>query len=250
MKTTIILPISRPTFLSRIFPALEFMICERENTNLITYVDGDIKLYEIARNYTETSKFNERLCIFRNKGIANPSSIKGRRQRISDIHNEIKGYIKNTDFIFLTEDDTLLHPSTLRRLQQTYINYPHAGMVSGVQVGRWGLRYVGLWKVDNVYDTKEISSLTLSQGEQKIDASGFYCLLTKKENYIKHNFKPYEDILGPDFDYGIKLRQQGFDNYVNFSVNCLHLTPKEDIKVENIQTVSYEKRHYKWWQKI
>ena len=249
MKTTIILPISRSSFLPQVFASLEFMICDRSITNLITYVDGDQKLFEQARNYTITSKFAERLSIFRGKGQSNPSSIKSRRQRIADIHNELKGYIKNTDYIFLTEDDTLYHPSTLRKLQETYSNYPNAGFITGVQVGRWGLRYVGLWEVDNVYETTKISSSGLKEGVHKIDASGFYCLLTKKENYIKHNFQSFQDILGPDVNFGIEMRRQGFDNYVDFRVNCTHLTPKEQLKVENIEYIQYEKSHDKWWQK-
>ena len=245
---TIVMPVSRDTFLPRVFASLEFLICDRHETNLLTYVDGDQTLFEKARNYTTSSKFAERLCVFRGKGQSNPTSIKSRRQRIADIHNEIKRFIGKTDYIFLVEDDTLYHPSTLRKLQEAYSNYPHAGLISGVQVGRWGLKYVGLWKTDNVYDIKRIESLRLGEGTQKIDASGLYCLLTKKETYMKHEFKHYEDILGPDVDFGIELRKQGFDNYVDFRVNCIHLTPKEELKVENIQTIAYEKSEGKWWQ--
>ena len=250
MKTTIVLPISRDTFLQRVFPSLEFLICDKENTNLLVLVDGNQRLYEKARNYVVSSKCKQRLCVFSNKGEVNPTSIKERRQRISDIHNQMKMLLVETDYVFSTEDDTLLHPTSLYRLQKVYSDFPYAGLVTGVQVGRWGLKYAGLWEVDKIYEPTKIKSTALKQGVHKVDASGLYCLLTKKENYVKHTFEPFEDVLGPDFNYGIQLRRQGLENYCNYDVHCTHLTPKEDIKVSNISLISYEKQHDKWWQII
>ena len=65
---------------------------------------------------------------------------------------------------------------------------------------------------------------------------------------MKHNFEPYEDVLGPDFNYGLSLRQQGYRNYVNFDVQCTHLTQKEDLKVTEVVQVSYKKDDDKKWK--
>lgn len=245
MKLTIILPISRDTYLRRLFASLEFMILPSD-TSILSIVDGNTELYEKARNYVTMSKFNEKLCIY-NKSQPSTTII-SRRKRIAEIHNEMKQYLNNTELLFLAEDDTLYHPSTIRKLFDVYKDYPHAGLVSGVQVGRWGLKYLGLWEVDNVYDLTRISSSQLKQGIHEIDASGFYCMLTKKDTYMKHNFEPYEDVLGPDFNYGLSLRQQGYRNYVNFDVQCTHLTQKEDLKVTEVVQVSYKKDDDKKWK--
>lgn len=245
MKITIVLPISRDTYLQRLFPSLEFMICP-SNTSILGIVDGDMKLYEQARNYITTSKFKERLCIHRHGQPQ--TTITSRRRRIAEIHNEAKQYLKTAELLFLIEDDTLYHPSTLRRMFEVYKDYPHAGFVSGVQIGRWGLRYIGLWEVDNVYDPTKISSSQLKSGVSEIDGSGFYCMLTRKETYMKHTFEPYDNILGPDFNYGLWLRREGYRNYANFDVHCTHLTQKEELKVAQVAQVKYEKGDDKKWK--
>ena len=116
MTTTIVLPISRKDYLSKIFMTLEMLDCDRAYTNLLCYVDGSLELFQETRNLVVNSKFRERLCVYRRKGIGSVSSVLRRRQRISDIHNEIKDLIKQTDFIFLIEDDTLFSSNTLKKL--------------------------------------------------------------------------------------------------------------------------------------
>lgn len=247
MKITIVLPISRDTYFQRLFPSLEFMITPPD-TSILAIVDGDIQLYEKARNYITSSKFAERLCIHRK---SQPQlTITSRRKRIAEIHNEAKQYLNNAELLFLIEDDTLYHPSTLRKLFDVYKNFPHAGFVSGVQVGRWGLKYIGLWEVDNVYEPTKIFSSPLKQWVHEIDASGLYCMLTRKETYMKHTFEPYDNILGPDFNYGLWLRKEGYRNYAQFDVHCTHLTQKEELKITQVAQVSYTKGDdKKWWQK-
>lgn len=229
MVTTIILPVSRKDFLDQVFARLEFLKCDKENTNLLVYVDGDHPLYQKARNLTVNSKFKEKLCIYRSNGLASVSSISRRRQRISDIHNEIRAEIKNCDYVFLLEDDTLFGADTLKRLYKTMYHYQYAGFISGVQLGRWGYLHIGAWIVDDIYNTNEVTSVALGEGVKKVDAAGLYCCLIKAENYLKHVFKPYEGILGPDVDFGLALRKQGLENYINFDVKCDHLTKKDKI---------------------
>lgn len=245
MKITIVLPISRDTYFQRLFPSLEFMITPPD-TSILAIVDGDIQLYEKARNYITSSKFAERLCIHRK---SQPQlTITSRRKRIAEIHNEAKQYLNNAELLFLIEDDTLYHPSTLRKLFDVYKNFPHAGFVSGVQVGRWGLKYIGLWEVDNVYEPTKISSSPIKQWVHEIDASGLYCMLTRKETYMKHTFEPYDNILGPDFNYGLWLRKEGYRNYAHFDVHCTHLTQKEELKITDVAQVTYKRGDDKKWK--
>jgi len=230
-KVTIIMPVSRSTYLSRIFPRLELLDCDREKTNLLTYVDGPLELFQQTRNFTVNSKFKERLCVYRKKGQPNVGSVKRRRQRIADIHNEIKEYLQDSDYIFLIEDDGLLPLNSLKKLLYDYSIEPDAGLISGVELGRWGYLHIGAWALDDIYDPSEIITPRLGEGLQKIDAVGLYCCLTKKENYIKHVFKPYLEILGPDVDFGVELRKQGFMNYIDYNIHCKHLSKEKEIPV-------------------
>lgn len=247
---TIILPVSRPNYLRVVFDRLEMLECDRNETNLLCYVDGDIQLFQTARDLTVNSKFADRLCVYRRRGIPNVGSVRARRQRIADIHNELKANIGKSEYLFLIEDDTLFSSNTLRKLMNKLTESRNVGLVSGIELGRWGYLHIGAWRVDDVYDTKVIRSVPLEDGVQKVDATGLYCCVVRAENYLRHNFAPFNEAIGPDVGFGIDLRRQGLNNYVDFSVRCTHMTVKEKIEVtgSKIVQVSLEKVGDKWTQ--
>lgn len=252
MKVTIVIPCSRPDFLKRIFAQLDMMPCDNENTNVLVYVDGNQQLFEIARNITMHSKFKEKLCIYRAKGVPNVGSVKRHRQRIADVHNEIKQYLEPVDYIFLLEDDTLLPLNTMERFTKLYSELPFAGFISAAEIGRWGYEMIGGWRADDVYTPSEITSIPVEEGVQNVDAAGLYCCMVKYETYMKHYFKPFEDILGPDVDFGLTLRQQGYLNYIDHSLHCKHLTKRGEINFQNstIVQVQIKKVDHKWTQGV
>ncbi len=236
---TIVIPISRKDYLDRLFESLDALVIEGHEVNLLTYCDGDYSVFEKARNLTMLSKFRDRLCVERRKGTPGSSNFKLRRQRIADIHNEIKGLINSTDYIFLIEDDTLVPANALIRLMKHYKDYPDAGVISGIQVGRWGFKMLGAWRVNQLQNPTKIYSIRKNTGIQDIDAAGFYCCLMKVGSYTSHDFKPYQDILGPDFDFGLSLRQRGKRNYVDHDIECIHMTKKGDITFDNVDQVEF-----------
>lgn len=252
MGVTIVLPVSRDNYLKRVFINLEFLECDRENTNLLVYIDGDEKLYETARRYTVNSKFTQKLCVFRAKGLSNAGSIVRRRHRIAAIHNELKTILNPCEFVFLLEDDTLIPNNTFLKLQKHYRSNPYAGFISGVEIGRWGLSYIGGWTVDDPYNINSICSIQDGNDFSPVDASGIYCLMTTYANYRSHDFKPYDNILGPDFDFGISMRQAGYKNYIDKSIKCTHMTQKEDITFQNqsIVQIKYIRENDKWAQTV
>ena len=67
-----------------------------------------------------------------------------------------------------------------------------------------------------------------------------------------HNFKPFENLLGPDFDYGAELRRAGYKNYLDLSIKCRHLTQTEEITFMNKEIVelTFTKKDNKWSQSI
>lgn len=226
MVTTVILPISRPDYLRQIFTRYDLMNFDAEQTNLITFVDGSVDLFDKARNFTLNSRFRKRECFYRRKGIPSTGNIWKTRERISAIHNELKELIGETDFVFLTEDDTLLPINTLPTLLANYQDQMPCGLVSGVQLGRHGFQSLGAWEVNDVYEPTQVTSASLSYGVEPIDAAGFYCCLTATSLYKAHTFKPFDTALGPDVEFGLSLRQRGLLNYVNYDLRCSHLTKK------------------------
>lgn len=251
MVTTIVLLVSREFFLQRIFANLDLLECDPAMTNLLVISDGDYTLFERSRNFTVNSRFKERLCIYRKKGLPNVGSVRSRRTRIADIHNEAKELIQECDYILLLEDDTIISPNTLKALLSDYSYAPHAGFISGVELGRWGYTHIGAWKVDDIYNTKQITSVLDGNGLEEVDAAGFFCCLVKKDNYIKHNFQPFENILGPDVNFGLELRKVGLKNYIDYTVKCKHITKRGDISFHNsdIMQVQFTKENEKWSMK-
>ena len=250
----IVIPISRDLILERLFASLELMTTP-PNTNLLTVVDGgDKKLYEKVRNLTEMSKFKQRLCTFRKDKPIKNLSIRDRRLRIAKIHNEIKGLMTGAHYVFGIEDDTIVPSYALKRLMRAYEAKPSAGFIQGAEIGRWGVNYIGAWQVDDIYDTKKFTSLPLGEGLQEIDAGGFYCFLTKYEHYVNHNFKPYENnVLGPDIDYGIAMRQQGMRNFTDWNIKCKHYNRNGGIisfsDTDTVQ-IEYFLHRKKWLQNV
>lgn len=251
-RVTIILPVSRKDYVDRIFAMLELLECDVSKTNLLVIVDGDNQLLVNVRNKVEMSRFNERLCFqFKSKHKTRHFDILGRRMRISDIHNKFKDSIKDCDYVFGIEDDTIVPTNSLIKLIKAYGIYPHAGFIQGVELGRWGIPYIGAWKIDDIYETTKIESTELKEGLHEIDAGGFYCFMTKKDNYLNHFFKPFgNNDLGPDVDFGISLRKLGLLNYCDYSIKCTHKTKHEDITFSNseISRVSFIKRNNQWRQ--
>lgn len=250
MVITIIIPCSRPDYLKRIFAQLDMMPCDRENTHILVYVDGNQQLFEIARNLTINSKFKDRLCVYRHKGVPNVGSVRRHRQRIADVHNEIKKLLNPCDYVFILEDDTLPPLNALEVLVKNYLDHPYAGFVSAVEIGRWGYEMIGGWNADDVYTPEQIISIPRGNGVIKVDAAGMYCCLIKYDNYMKHFFEPFEDILGPDVHFGLALRRQGLENYINHDLKCKHLTKKGEINFDkaNIVQVRMTKFNYEWSQ--
>jgi hypothetical protein len=224
--TTIILPISREQHLLKVFTSLEMLECDRDRTSLLAFVDGEADLFSTARNLVEQSKFAVRLCVQGNiPGERREFSINTRRRRIAAIQNACRELVEPCDHVFLIEDDGVLPAGALSRLRQDHLSYPHAGFVTGVQYGRWGINHLGLWAVDDPYEPMKIESLMPSSGVAEVDAAGLYATLMRYDLYKKHEFKPFGEALGPDFNMGIELRQEGYRNYVDFDVWVDHLKP-------------------------
>lgn len=256
-KVTIVMPVSRPDYIHQVFAYLELMDCDNNNTSLLVIVDGDDSLYVDARNRTEFSKFTNRLCVkFEDTLGIEKDTILSRRLRISEIHNQVKKYVGDCDYIMGVEDDTLVPRHALNKLLKDYAIYPHAGFIEGVELGRWGTFYVGAWKSDDVYDPKSIVSMLpphdLNQVEE-IDSGGFYCFMTPREIYMSHIFETFENnTLGPDAEFGMSLRRMGFMNYIDWSINCIHRNGDDSIGYpKNIpQQVEFAKNDGSWYFKL
>lgn len=228
MTTTILLLVSREAFLDEVFKSLEELKCNVGETALLVIVNGEADLFVKTRNLCELSKYPERLCLqVRPRTKVRQYDIGGRRKRIATLHNYAREHI-NTEYVFGVEDDTIVPSNALELLGEQMID--GVGMVEGVEMGRWGVPYIGAWLVDNIDEPTKIVSMPQSSGVVDIDAGGFYCFITRAEYYKAHDFKPFDNNgLGPDVDFSLGLRRQGLKVLAHFDVECIHKNADGDI---------------------
>ena len=251
---TIVLTVSRSEFLTDVLSGLELLDCDNSYTNLLCIVDGDSKLYLQVRNMIQDTKFNTRLTVqYPNNRPVKKFDYIARRKRITDIHNFAKKQVGICDYVLLTEDDTVVPRNALKSLYTAINLSPGTVFAEGVEMGRWGIPYVGVWKFDDIYEPKVLqSAVYTTSGIEYVDGGGFYCSLIKADVYKNHEFETYES-LGPDVSMGLRLRQQGYQCVVDWSIVCKHLTlDKAGNKVvllpdENITVTTLHKKNANNW---
>lgn len=149
-----------------------------------------------------------------------------RRQRVAFVKNQSKKLIAKLDgdIVVSLEDDTVFDLDCFCRLIKPLHEDPRVGFVEGVQVGRWGVKMVGAWRVDDVQNPKHASTVPYMRdgipqkfGYEQIDAGGFYGYATRKALYLEHDYysgssQPY----GPDVNYGLFVKQQGYQCLIDW----------------------------------
>lgn len=229
MIITAILPISRIQYLDRV---IESLVNQTVKPNyLLVVFDGSENEYVLARNKIIELDY-EGVRFVKSNSIAVAHSIPDRRRHITNIHNQIREIIQDSDYIFSIEDDGILPPQALEKLIKSMKD--DVGLVTGVELGRWGTRYVGAWTVDNIAEPKQVTSVenkTYDDFVEEIDACGLYCALIKADLYKSHDFFTNNG-LGPDVNLGLYIRQQGYKVLIDWSIHVTHLTFRGHDQIE------------------
>lgn len=249
---TIFLPITRKDLM----PGMAKQLAKLERPaihklNIVAIVDNkDIDTDEV-RNILAESGIDIATCINTGNPMAGEINIGTRRLRITEVFNKARKLIPAAaDFVFTIEDDTLIAPDTLIQLVDAFNQLPNPGLVSGVQVGRWGVKYCGVWRVDNVTNMTRITSLLPGDEKnldlwEKVDTTGFYCFLTKADYFraVHNKFGQF----GPDIYFGLELRKMGLTNYVNWGIIAKHISVR-GILIPDAEctTVTYQKTDDVW----
>ena len=241
MTITTILPVSRTKYLDRVLESL--LKQTHKPNNLIAIFDGSDEDFVAVRNKILELDFEQKLCV-KSTNSGPGATIAERRINISNIHNQIAEILPSAQelvpedyepsWVFSIEDDGILPPNALERLVAIAESKPDAGMITGVELGRWGSFYVGAWRTDDVFKPRAVTSLeskTKNPTIDEIDACGLYCALIRADYYVQHRFFSSNG-LGPDVNLGLFLRQQGFKNYIDWSVHVTHLTSFQNLEIE------------------
>jgi glycosyltransferase involved in cell wall biosynthesis len=232
MQITAILPVSRIKYLDRVLDSLKNQTIKPNS--LIVIFDGSDEDYIEVRNKIVGQPFNQVLCL-KSNNLRPAFAISQRREHIANIHNQFRDMIGGADWIFSIEDDGILPYDALEYLINAANTHEAVGMVTGVELGRWGVPYVGAWRVDNISDTKLVTSMENKTDQpnlvEEIDACGLYCALIRADKYKEHEFDARNG-LGPDVNLALYLRQSGYKNYIDWGIHVTHLTNNSGLEVE------------------
>jgi len=233
---TIVLLVSRENYLRRVLSNLELLDCDPETVSFLCIVDGTDQLFIKVRNQTQDLKFKNVLCVkSTTAGVPFNLDIRDRRRRIAAAHNQARALITHdTGYVFSIEDDTIIPTNALRKLIYTAVRHRAFASICGVELGRWGLPYVGAWQANDIYELAELNSIpskVTEGGIENIDACGLYCTLIRADLYKQHEFTS-KNGLGPDINLAIENRQLGFENFIDWSIHCIHLYKYHDEELE------------------
>lgn len=171
-----------------------------------------------------------------------------KRIRISEQMNLARELVDpNKDFVWIIEDDTEILPEALcdllsAREQSTCTDGQEEprpiGIVSGVQVGRHGIKHLGAWFADDPENPRRFSTLMFHVEHPPVEvihAAGLYCCLLPMQLFIETQFRVTSQ--GTDVNFGLDIWNKGFVNLIVWSVICGHrhentvLYPGEDCVV-------------------
>lgn len=219
---TAILPVSRMTYLDRVLDCIKKQTYQPDK--LIVIYDGPDYQYLAVRNKIVELKLEK--IVFTSTNAGPVFTISERRRNISNNHNDIRKVITDTDWVWSIEDDGVFAEDALEKLVKFTEEHKNVGIITGVELGRWGNPYVGAWRVDDVEHPKSVESLESKAKEggiEKIDGCGLYCALIRYEGYKEHEFFTHNG-LGPDVNLGLYVRSLGYDNYIDWSIHVTHIT--------------------------
>jgi len=162
--------------------------------------------------------------------------IEKRRKRISDNHGYLRLMVRkyNPDLVWQIEGDCDLPEDCLARLVQHYHNLydKNFGFVSGVQVGRHGLYCLGAWHFND--DRTRFNSVDYKlDGLQRVDATGFYCLLAPTDVWLSGVASYNGERYGPDVNFGLSIKK---DKYVDMNLEIGHIFKGGIIRPSDIST--------------
>lgn len=197
------------------------------NTSICLLIDTDEPYILVAfRKFVEKYGYKDFQFKMNDNHFPNEVRLSTRRTRIAFMKNQSKHLIRLTEaeYILAFEDDTVLDRiDSFDRLLKPLIEDKGIGFVQGVQVGRWGVRIVGAWNVNNAANPTHAETLFPSEGYQELSAGGFYGYATRRSLYLNHEYYSSSDQpWGPDVNYGLWLQQRGYKCLIDWETNFGH----------------------------
>lgn len=254
---TIFMPITRAWRIPEIAKMLWNIDTGGRDCKLLICIDNsEITKQRVEDNLNKWELPFSYAIIHTNKHPVGEVNMATRRNRIKDMLEFSKPYIPDTDFVFMVEDDTEIKPDAMISLLTDYENLAavgvKVGLIEGAQVGRHGYRMIGGWRMDDLNDPQVMETIPFTRSTllEKIDGGGLYCMLTPTKLFKAHKWQWHAECFSVDVMYGIELRKQGYQNFIDWSVEAGHVQKNEATLYpnENCAVVRYEKQPEGFWK--
>lgn len=237
---TVFCPFSRAWCVGPFFAALGASDVPFRRATFIGYVDAIGQDIEgLVRQCAERLQFRSVIvCTSGLIGAVDGVGAVRRRRRHSLMRQLSQGLATGDRELLLLEDDTLIPPNTYTLLAETFSKCDWA---IGAEVGRWGqTRPPGVWRIETRGGKPTRKEAVLPSGPpvERIDGSGFYCVLTTTGLYREMDFTTWSDSLSLDTHTTWKLTQAGCRLMVDWRVACVHLTEQGPLTMDQAQRYS------------
>lgn len=197
---------------------LENQNYDKSLINLCFIVDADEVHISGKLNRLKDKGYRSYQLIMNEEHSPNEPQLAVRRKRIAWVKNQSKELIEKTDckYVVSFEDDTVFNDAmTIQKLLIPLNLSDDIGFVEGVQCGRWGVKMIGAWKFDNIFEPTRVETMLppktpLFKGMETIDAGGFYGYATHKDMYLSYDYAWTDELWGPDVNFGLWLGKQGY----------------------------------------
>lgn len=256
---TIFCAFSRPTMVKDWLENLRIVEHDPARTHLAFILDAKMpEAHRLLKGFASQYNYAS-LEILHNHENEPKGGIQARRGRIAFVKNQSKDIIKkhHTEYVIGLEDDTIFNFKCFCRLLEPLMTDETVGMVEGVQSGRWGCPYVGVWSVDDFEFVQRASTMFLPEQRgleldyEDIDAGGFYYYATRPELYLEHDYSWSGEPWGADVNFGLFVRNKGFRCLVDWQSRCGHRVEGKQPLYPDPKTVSvcYYKRDDGKWER-
>jgi hypothetical protein len=247
---TVICPFTRVWAVERWVKDLESTNLDKERTNLCFIIDIDEP--RILRALKQLQGYRSFYYIMNRENQPNEVRIAVRRERIATVMNQFKELIAKTDgdIILGLEDDTAFTGADLSRLYRIVELDDEVGFVEGVQCGRWGVKMIGAWKLDDIDKPAQIETLLPNDGLEEIDGGGYYGFATRRDLFMDHEHKWSGEVYGPDVDFVLSIRRKGYRCFVDWDLVFEHNDYNVLIRAdENVTKIVYNLSEDGNWQR-
>lgn len=249
---SLFVPFVRYWCVQRFLVSLLTMDLPRQSMEIVFFNDTrDVLLQQILHNWLlqHGQDFNGATLYQSGREIPNEFDIAYRRTRICVMKEKSKELIANSKYIFGLEDDTIAPPNAFTRLLEHITANSSCAVVSGVEVGRHTIPFIGVWTIEPLEDPIKISSVPyMSKGTQEVDGCGWYCYITPTDLYKQAHYRYEAECLGPDVVYAWDQRRAGYKVLVDWNVLCNHMMEngKWLIPSNNTAQIVWDKYNNDW----